>query len=191
MHPLKITTIPIIPQTNVRSTQGDRWLFAVSEEYLAEYDENKKASLGRKGGNLRRRRQLEKYNAYKEEIRAWSAQNRFIMPLGHFAIWFFIPAPKSWRRKDREKIGLPHMTTPDCDNLLKAFFDGIMPRRNKTKKERGSDDRKIHCYAAFKVWCPAGEGRILITEYDQSHFLEAFSSISLREPSAFGRDRIE
>lgn len=114
-----------------------------------------------------------------------------MMPIGYFAIWFYIPAPKSWRKKEREqKTGGPHMTTPDCDNLLKAFFDGIMPRKNKTKKEKGSDDRKIHCYTAFKVWCPASEGRIVIAEYAQSHFLEAFASISLREPSAFGRDCI-
>lgn len=175
MQAKKETVIKIHPSTHVRSTQGDRWLFAVEDEYLEDYDQKKILLTGRKGGNLRRKRQLEKYNAYKEEVRWWAAQNRFQMPLGWFAIWFYIPAPKSWRKKERaEKIGQPHMSTPDCDNLLKAFFDGIMPRRNKTKQEKGSDDRKIHCYAAFKVWCDQDQARIEIKEYDQFEFEAAF-----------------
>lgn len=175
MKPTKITTIPIQPATHVRSTQGDKWLFAVSEAYLEEYDTRKIESTGRKGGNLRRRRQLEKYNSYKDALRLWAAVNRFKMPLGYFAIWFFLPMPKSWRpKKQADMAGKPHQSTPDCDNLLKSFFDGIMPRKNKTRKEKGADDRRIHCYAAFKVWCPAVEARTLIVEYDHLPFLQSF-----------------
>ena len=177
MQAKKITVIPIQPATHVRSTQGDRWLFAVSPEYLEEYDKKKLLLTGRKGGNLRRMRQLEKYNAYKQEIRNWAVRNGFQMPLGYFAIWFYIPAPPSWRpRKREEMIGMPHMSTPDCDNLLKSFFDGIMPRKNKTKNEKGTDDRKIHCYSAFKVWCAEGEGRIVIREYDPGEYMGAFET---------------
>ncbi len=184
MQPKKVTTIPIHPSTHVRSTQGDRWLFGVSEEYLAEYDNKRLLEKGKAGGNFRRKRQLEKYNAYKDEIRWWVAQNSFIMPLGHFAIWFYIPVPVSWRKKQvADMVGQPHMSTPDCDNLLKAFFDGIMPRKNKTKQEKGTDDRKIHCYAAFKVWCHQGEERIVISEYLPADFLEVFSSTPPPAPS--------
>lgn len=175
MQAQKITVIKIQPATNVRSTQGDRWLFSVSDEYLEEYDAKKMAATGKMGGNARRKRQLEKYNAYKEEIRWWATQNRFKMPTGYFAIWFYVPAPVSWRKKKRaEMIGKPHMSTPDCDNLLKAFFDGIMPRKNKTKQEKGSDDRRIHCYVAFKVWVEWDDTCIKILEYNEQEFLDVF-----------------
>lgn len=175
MQAQKITVIKIQPATNVRSTQGDRWLFSVSDEYLEEYDAKKMAATGKMGGNARRKRQLEKYNAYKEEIRWWAAQNSFQMPTGYFAIWFYVPAPVSWRKKKRaEMIGKPHMSTPDCDNLLKAFFDGIMPRKNKTKQEKGSDDRRIHCYVAFKVWVEWDDACIKVLEYNEEDFLDAF-----------------
>ena len=175
MTPIKVTTINIHPSTHVRSTKGDSWLFAVSDEYLIKYDSKRAEEKGKAGGNLRRKRQLEKYNAYKDEIRWWVAKNRFIMPVGYFAIFFYIPAPVSWRKKKRDElIGMPHQSTPDCDNLLKAFFDGIMPRKNKTRQEKGADDRKIHCYAAFKVWCNENEERIVIKEYNQEEFDACF-----------------
>ena len=175
MNQLKTTIIPIRPSTHTRSTQGDRWLFAVSDQYLAKYDLKKKALTGKIGGNARRKAQLVRYNTYKQEIRQWQASNGFKMPLGYFSIWFYIPVPPSWRKKLAEAaIGQPHMNTPDLDNCLKAFFDGIMPRKNKTKTEKGSDDRRIHCYAAFKRWCRIGEEKIVIKEYDAAEYLECF-----------------
>ena len=71
--------------------------------------------------------------------------------------------------------GQPHQSTPDCDNLLKAFFDSVMPRANKAKGEKGADDRKIHCYAAFKVWVRPENACIKIVEYGGNDFLAAFS----------------
>jgi Holliday junction resolvase RusA-like endonuclease len=177
MQAKKVTTIPIHPSTHVRSTQGDRWLFAVSDEYLQAYDEKKLTDTGKMGGNTRRKAQLEKYNAYKQELRLISSRMGFQMPLGHFAIWFYIPFPNSWiprKSKCRQMDGQPHTSTPDLDNLLKAFFDGIMPRKNKTKNEKGSDDRKIHCYAAFKVWCQQDQARIVISEYEEKDFNRSF-----------------
>lgn len=176
MTPAKITTIPIFPSTNVRSTQGDRWLFAVTDEYLEEYDKNRAETHGKVGRNLARKRQLEKYNAYKEELRNWAQKNNFIIPSAYFAIWFYIPFPKSWRKsKIKSMQDAPHASTPDLDNLIKALFDGIMPRRNRTAGDTGADDRRIHSYAAFKRWCSPGEERIVVVEYDQQDFLEAMS----------------
>jgi Holliday junction resolvase RusA-like endonuclease len=120
---------------------------------------------------------LEKYNAYKEELRWQIAKMGFEMPVGYFAIWFCIPFPASWmprKTKCREMEGMPHQNTPDCDNLLKAFFDAVMPRKNKTRQEKGSDDRKIHCYAAFKIWVKPEDACIKIVEYDQSEFMSQF-----------------
>lgn len=178
MIPQKVTTIPVWPATHVRSTQGDRWLFAVSDEYLQEYDAKKgeEREDGKPGRNLARKRQLEKYNAYKEEVRYHVEKAQFTVPLGHFAIWFYVPFPKSWRRKKRlEMGGKPHLSTPDLDNLIKALFDGVMPRRNRTAGGKGADDRKIHCYVAFKVWVPPGEERIDIVEYLDQEFMSTFA----------------
>lgn len=180
MQPKKITIIPIWPNTHTRSTQGDRWLFRVSEAVLEGYDAEKELKTGKRGGNVRRKMQLERYNAYKQEIRNWVAKTGFEMPVAYFLIHFYIAAPKSWRKKDRkEKIGTPHMSTPDLDNLLKAFFDSIMPRKNKTKGEKGSDDRKIHCYAAFKTWADPEDSCIKIVEYQESDYMEAFKDIGI------------
>lgn len=176
MIPKKVTVLKIEPQTHVRSTKGDRWLFAVSDEYLADFD-NKRALEGKRGRNVNRKRQLEKYNAYKEEIRWIAAKQGFKMPAGHFAIWFNVAFPGSWRPKKKvEMLYKPHQSTPDCDNMIKAFLDGICPRKNKSKGEKGTDDRHVHCYAAFKVWVPKEESCIKIVEYDQSDFMSSFSA---------------
>lgn len=176
MIPIKITTIPVWPSTNVRSTQGDRWLFAVTDEYLKIYDAKRMETHGRVGRNLDRKRQLEKYNSYKEEIRYCVDKAKFTIPLGYFAIWFYLPFPKSWRNKKRvEMLGKPHMSTPDLDNMIKALFDGLMPRRNRISGGKGADDRKIHCYVSFKVWVPEGQERIDIVEYSDTDFMSTFS----------------
>ena len=178
MIPTKTTTIPIWPSTHVRSTQGDRWLFAVSDEYLQEYDEAKLIETGKIGGNLRRKRQLEKYNAYKAELRYWVDRTGFKIPHGYFAIWFCIPIPPSWRKKKiAENLGNAHQSTPDFDNLLKAFFDAIMPRKSRTTGEKGQDDRKIHCCAPFKVWVLPDEACIKVVEYEKEDYMRAFTTI--------------
>ncbi len=176
MTPTKITTIPIFPSTNVRSTQGDRWLFSVSDDYLEEYDRKRIITHGKPGRNLNRKRQLEKYNAYKEELRNWVDKNKFLMPMGHFAIWFHLPFPKSWRKpKCALMDGKPHTSTPDLDNMLKALFDSVMPRRNRISGGAGADDRKIHNYISFKVWCQPGDERIVIAEYNPDEFMNLLS----------------
>lgn len=176
MNPTKITEIPIFPSTNVRSTQGDRWLFAVSDEYLEEYDKKRIETHGKVGRNLSRKRQLEKYNAYKQELRDWAVKNKFNIPSGYFSIWFHVPFPQSWRAPKCIKMnGQPHTSTPDLDNMIKALFDGIMPRRNRISGQTGADDRKIHCYTSFKVWCEPGMERIVIAEYSPVDFLSTMS----------------
>lgn len=186
MIPQKVTTIPVWPATNVRSTQGDRWLFSVTDEYLQEYDLKRLETHGRVGRNLDRKRQLEKYNAYKDEVRYWVDKNQFVIPLGHFAMWFYLPFPKSWRKpKCAEMRGKPHLSTPDLDNMIKAIFDSIMPRRNRISGEKGADDRKIHLYLAGKVWVPAGEERIDIVEYASDEFLSTFAYSSPGYPTYF------
>ena len=188
----KLTTIPVWPATNVRSTQGDRWILASTEEYLIGYDERRLEKTGKPGRTLDRKRQLEKYNAYKEEVRYWVDKKQFIVPAGHFAMWFYIPFPKSWRPAKRlEMAGKPHMSTPDLDNMIKALFDSLMPRRNRILGQKGADDRRIHLYLAGKIWVPPGEERIDIVEYAPDEFLSAFTYSNPDYPTFFPVKEIE
>jgi len=150
-------------------------MFAVSEEYIKGYDQKRIETHGRPGRNLTRKRQLDRYKKYKEEISAWALQHNFEMPKGYFAVWFFIPFPKSWRKpKCASMLYKPHTSTPDWDNLVKGLFDSIMPRRNRINGQTGADDRQIHCGAPFKIWCPPGEEKIIILEYDKDDYLSSF-----------------
>ena len=149
----------------------------MSDEYLEEYDkkrvlDNPDAKPGR---NINRKRQLQRYNAFKDDIRKIVAEKNFVMPHGYFAIWFYMPIPKSWRRgKITEKLYTVHQSTPDCDNMIKAFLDGVMPRKNKAKGQKGVDDRKVHCYAAFKMWVRPEEACIKVIEYEDIEFMRVF-----------------
>lgn len=128
------------------------------------------------GRNLNRKRQLEKFNAYKEELRWLAKKEGFTVPHGYFAIWFCIPHPKSWRKpKIKEMLYQPHQSTPDWDNCTKAFFDALMPRKKRTRGETGTDDRLVHCGAVFKIWVGENEGCIKIVEYEKEDFIYQFS----------------
>jgi Holliday junction resolvase RusA-like endonuclease len=184
MIPIKETFIDIHPSTHVRSTKNEGWLLAdgVSYEYLEKLDDRKlqrDIAAGKdnpKRGTLAsRKKQLEIHKAHKDEIQAWAIRNDFKMPLGHAAIWFYVPMPPSWRKKKREEmVYTVHQNTPDLDNYLKQLYDSIMPRKNRLKKEKGVDDRKIYCYAAFKVWVPVEEAGMKVLEYMPEEFMEVF-----------------
>lgn len=68
----------------------------------------------------------------------------------------------------------PHQSTPDWDNFIKAMFDALMPRRNRSRGDKGADDRLIHCGAIFKVWVLPGEACIKVLEYGSADFMEVF-----------------
>jgi Holliday junction resolvase RusA-like endonuclease len=175
MIPVKITIIPIFPSTHVRSTKNEAWLFKVTDEYLDELDERRLREKGERGGLLRRKRQLEVHNAHKKEIQDWVVRTGFKMPLGYFAMWFYVPMPASWRPKKRkERLHTVHQNTPDIDNYAKQLFDNIMPRRNRISGEKGADDRRLHCYATFKVWVEYDEACVKIIEYDNECFMKSF-----------------
>jgi Holliday junction resolvase RusA-like endonuclease len=97
------------------------------------------------------------------------------MPLGHFALWFYVPMPESWRKSKVEAhLNKPKVTSPDIDNYAKAVFDGLMPRKNKRFGEKGADDRRIHCFAVFKIWVKRGDECVKIVEYDEKDFMKEF-----------------
>lgn len=177
MTPIKETFIPIHPATNVRMVRSESWMLSeqVSYEYLAKLDSDRLEVKGKAGTMESRKRQLEICMLHKKEIMNWVIRNEFKMPLGHFALWFYTAMPPSWRRwKREEKIYSAHQNTPDLDNYLKQLFDSVMPRKNRMAGEKGTDDRKIFCYASFKVWVPFEEAGMKIIEYGPAEFMEAF-----------------
>jgi len=177
MLPIKETVIDIHPSTHVRSTKNEGWLLAdsVTYEYLEGQDIKRLLEKGKKGTLAARKKQLEIHRAHKQEIQNWAIRNEFKMPLGHAAIWFYVPMPPSWRpKKKAEMLYTVHQNTPDLDNYLKQLFDSIMPRKNRLKREKGVDDRKIYCYATFKVWVPVEEACIKVIEYQPEEFMDVF-----------------
>lgn len=177
MNPIKITVIPIFPSTHVRSTKNEGWLMSekVTYEYLQGLDLKRLLSRGKKGTLAARKKQLEVHNGHKQEIRDWVVRNGFKMPLGNFAVWFYVPMPESWRPKKRnEMLHTVHQSTPDLDNYLKQLFDSIMPRKNRQMREKGIDDRKIYSYAAFKVWVQYDDACIKVVEYSHNDFTDTF-----------------
>jgi Holliday junction resolvase RusA-like endonuclease len=177
MTPIKITTIDVLPSTNVRSTQNEGWLLSdnVTYEYLRQLDDKRLEEKGKRGTLAARKKQLEIARAHKEEIKGWVVRNNFKMPHGNVALWFYVPMPRSWRPpKVRKMCYTVHQSTPDLDNYIKQLYDAVMPRKNRQKKEKMQDDRKIYSYAAFKVWVPPEEGCIKILEYDPDEFTEVF-----------------
>lgn len=175
MTPIKTTVIPIHPCTHVRTTRGEYWIMKADEEYLQKLDTRRMLEKGKNGGLVRRRRQLDKAESHKQELLFWVASNGFKMPLGYFAMWFYVPMPPSWRESKRKKMKYTiHQNMPDIDNFIKKTFDGIMPRRNRAAHQKGADDRKIHCYTTFKVWVEWEEACIKILEYNETDYIEAF-----------------
>lgn len=149
----------------------------MSEEYLEQYDRKRQEADPNRspGRNVNRRRQLDRYNEYKKELARIMAENGYQMPHGYFAVWFYVPIPPSWRRQRvAEMLYTGHQSTPDCDNLIKALLDGVMPRKKRARGELGSDDRKVHCYSAFKVWVRPEEACIKILEYDPVEYMQNF-----------------
>lgn len=104
----------ITPQTHVRSTQGDRIYFRIPREKL-------------RPAGLARLLRLERYNQYKIDLSALAKQIRFTPPEQGGHLSFYIPVPRTWKKYKKEQHHLQlHQSTPDWDNLAKAFFDSLL-----------------------------------------------------------------
>lgn len=104
----------ITPQTNVRSTQGDRIYFRIPRSKL-------------RPAGLKRLLRLERYNQYKIDLLALAKQQRFIHPEQGGHLIFYIPVPKTWKKYKKEQMHMQlHLSRPDWDNLAKAWCDSLM-----------------------------------------------------------------
>lgn len=91
---------------------------------------------------------VEKYWNFKDKVKELgiNVENR-----NHVS--FYIPMPKSWNDKKKERInGKPHEQRPDVDNLTKALLDSIF-----------KEDSHIYDIRISKHW--SYEGKITIEEY--------------------------
>ncbi len=87
-----------------------------------------------------------RYHEFKDQVRASNIQ----LSESGLSIIFEIKMPKSWSKKQKEKMnGMAHKQKPDLDNLLKALFDAVY-----------EEDSHIWNYEASKVW--AYEGGITV-----------------------------
>jgi Holliday junction resolvase RusA-like endonuclease len=165
-----------MPSTAIRTTQNISKLMRIPEEWFTK-PTNDEVSRIKKARLFNRRTQIETYLMYKDELNSICKRNDFKLPHAYFAMWFYIRVPKSWRMNKVEQfIGMPHQSTPDLDNYTKGLWDGIMPKPNKNKGEKGSsDDRLVHCFTAFKVWSSYEDSCIDIVEYSKDEFMEQFA----------------
>lgn len=67
---------------------------------------------------------------------------------GTYHIQFYFSMPDSWSKKKKEEMNFkPHQSTPDIDNLVKAFQDTVFYDPVWTK-----DDCKVWLISASKYW---------------------------------------
>lgn len=102
----------------------------------------------------RKRPRVMRYRAFRDQLRLLAEKCKLIIPDSNIHMRFHVSMPESWSKKKRAaKRGTPHQSTPDLDNLIKAFFDALLER-----------DEQIFQYSADKVW--ADKGAIEIQLHD-------------------------
>lgn len=118
---LPYITLNILPVAKPRMTQRDKW---------------------------KKRAVVERYRAYKDELKLLCWMCRWIPPEDNLEVTFVLPMPQSWsERKKRRTEGEPHKSRPDLDNLVKGFKDALLV-----------EDSGVHTYNKIKkVWGRRGQ----------------------------------
>lgn len=150
------------PQTHIRTTQAENWMFAptVSDDYLKKFGlkkYNERVAKGSKNPGTplnyyNRKKRIQRYWDYKRALKALADEQNFVMPQEGSWWKFFIPMPKSWSKKKRnEKCFTLMQEKPDVDNFSKAAFDSLM-----------GEDKAISDFRATKFYYD-GSGHLEIT----------------------------
>lgn len=169
MEILKEYFIPILPtpalRINASGGQGTGiWVLKCSDEYLKRYDE-KRLATGKQGYTFRKKKQIEKYYGFKDEVAFWFKKNCIEPPYKNFSIQFHLPIGESVRPKEvAKRLGQDHEVRPDVDNLNKAYLDAFNKRR--TMMWFDYKDCITNRIFISKVWCLQGNEGIRIREYD-------------------------
>lgn len=127
----------IHPQTHIRSTQGDTFLFRIPMECKRLKGEKPCAAF-RKTGHCdhvlslegrQRKAKLDRYNKYKDDLKTLAYHHRFTLPVCGLGLYFFVPMPPSWSAKKKAAMhGQMKLSKPDIDNYEKAFYDAMSIR---------------------------------------------------------------
>lgn len=92
----------------------------------------------------------EKMNNLRSLVLTWEYSNDQIMEAlinWNYRLEFVIKIPKSWNKKDKEKMNWqPHKQSPDIDNLYKAFTDTVF------YSNENFNDKEIYKLHATKYW---------------------------------------
>lgn len=161
--------IPILPTPALRINTNDNggkgtWMLNKDDDYLRNFDAKKKEN-GKEGYAFRRKKSLEKYFGFKDELAFWFKKNKITPPYKNFSVQFNLPIGKSIRKKIAfERIGKDHEFRPDVDNLNKAYLDAF----NKRSTMLWFDYKDCITNRIFisKVWCLSGKEGIRVREYD-------------------------
>lgn len=102
---------------------------------------------------LQRKRRLERYNQYKDDLRKLAEKAGLVLPDYGWSIYFFFPVPKRWKPEDKAAMHFQmHHRAPDFDNIIKGALDSLR-----------KDDHKIAQIAGVgKFWVNAEQGWIEI-----------------------------
>jgi hypothetical protein len=138
--PPKIYRLFITPQTHIRTVKAELWMFAqgVTDKYLFEfgqkkYDqrvEEKRKHLGSPNDYINRKKYIQKYFDYKRKLVEEFAKCGLVsFPTDNVWFRFFLPMPKSWSKKKRDKLCFEkHEQKPDASNFHKAIEDALCPK---------------------------------------------------------------
>lgn len=88
--------------------------------------------------NLSRKRRLERYNDYKDDLRTLAKKAGFEMPVAGWAWYFYFPMPKSWSKKKKAMLlGQHHCQKPDLNNIEKGAEDALSIIDEKVAQRSG------------------------------------------------------
>jgi Holliday junction resolvase RusA-like endonuclease len=157
MSEVKIYRLFITPKTKINISDNEKWMLSkkITDEYLLSFGARKrakqiaegKANPIKAGYYYKRKKYLMTYFDYKRQVKElfdkcglkeYPAEN----------IWwkFFIPMPKSWSQKKRNKHNFEkHLSKPDRGNLEKSVEDSL-----SVKDQVNWDSR------ASKFWSETG-----------------------------------
>jgi len=132
---------PLIKVRNMAKTHPDMWEALGGKDWKPR-KKKKEIKYGcphcLSQENLSRKRRLERYNDYKDDLRTLAKKARFEMPVAGMALYFYFPMPKSWSVKKKVILkGQYHLQKPDIDNLEKGFFDSLVITDEKVAQLSG------------------------------------------------------
>lgn len=161
MAQIKQWILLVTPLAHLRMLNTETWMVNKDDAALEAYGakkhleavaENKENPI-RANHYVNRKRSMQKRIDYRKALQWEAKRNKFEMPRQGAFIKFYLPIPKSFSVKKRKQLAFQvHESKPDVDNILKPFFDALVPK-----------DQIISDFRASKFWYDNSRGFILIT----------------------------